>query len=97
VLPANKVWLILNKADALMLLGQTDAARKLYLAYRNVQDDGNGNAWQTDVLGDFAKIRAVSGDVPLMDEITADFSSKAPSPKITNGESVRPGRGAGGG
>ena len=46
VLPTNKLWLLLNKADALMLLHQTDAARKLYLEYRNVQDDGNGNAWQ---------------------------------------------------
>jgi TPR repeat protein len=88
VLPADKIWLIINKADALMLLGQTDAARKIYLAYRNVQDDGNGNAWRTDVLGDFAKIHAVTGDVPLMDEITADFSSKVSSPNHLSGESV---------
>jgi hypothetical protein len=97
VLPPDKIWLIINKADALMLLHQTDAARKLYLAYRNVKDDGNGNAWRTDVLGDFAKIRAVSGDVPLMDEITADFSSKLPSPKIMSRESIAPGHGGGGG
>lgn len=64
-----------NKADALMLLGQTAAARALYLQYKKVPDSGNGTSWQGNVLSDFDTLRKLGDANPLMTEITKDFSN----------------------
>ncbi len=69
------VWLRINRADALMMLGQTDAARTIYLSYQAVADDGSGGgkSWKDDVLADFAALRTHGFTSPLMAEIAADF------------------------
>jgi TPR repeat protein len=69
------VWLQTNLADALMMTGQPDAAREIYLRNKRVQDTGNGTAWTSTVLGDFSKLRALGYQYPLMDEIRKDFAS----------------------
>jgi len=71
----GELWLRGNQADALMLLGQTDAARAIYVKYLNVNDAGNGASWKADVSGDFATIEKLYGVNPLMTEIRKDIGS----------------------
>jgi hypothetical protein len=69
----DQIWLQTNEADALMMLNETDAARKIYLQYEGLQDAGDGNPWQTDVLNDFDKLTQLGDHYPLMQEISSDF------------------------
>ena len=64
-----------NKADALMMLGETEAARAIYLKYRDVTDAGNGSPWKTDVLGDFATLHKLGHAYPLMAQIKQAFAA----------------------
>ena len=69
------VWLQTNRADALMMLGETDAARRIYLRYKEVANVGTsgGASWKEGVLEDFAALRKRGFSSPLMAEIEADF------------------------
>jgi TPR repeat protein len=71
----GQLWLRGNQADALMLLGQTDAARAIYVKYLKVNDAGNGASWKADVSGDFATIEKLYGVNPLMTEIRKDIGT----------------------
>ncbi len=64
-----------NKADALMMLGETEAARAIYLKYRDVTDAGNASPWKTDVLGDFATLHKLGHAYPLMTQIKQAFAA----------------------
>lgn len=56
-----------------MFLGQTDAARAIYLKYRG-QKVGDVT-WEDEVKGDFADLRKHGLSNPLMDEIEKDFTA----------------------
>jgi tetratricopeptide (TPR) repeat protein len=70
----DQIWIEVNKADALMLLGQTDAARAVYLKHKGTDADGQGSTWSADVLGDFATLRSIGVNDPLMAEVAADLA-----------------------
>ena len=74
-LAPDLVWLQINRADALMMLGQTDAARTIYLRYQAIANDGagGGKSWKQDVVADFAELRTHGFTSPLMTEIEGDF------------------------
>jgi TPR repeat protein len=74
ILAPNQIWIESNKADALMMLGETGAARDIYLRYRDVQDDGIGNPWKRDVRSDFDALRKLGVSDPLMAEVTDELA-----------------------
>jgi tetratricopeptide (TPR) repeat protein len=69
------VWLVTNRAHALMFLGRVDEARALYRAHRGekTQDD---KIWEDDIREDFAELRKAGLTNPLMDEIERTFAKK---------------------
>jgi tetratricopeptide (TPR) repeat protein len=69
----DEVWLYANRAHALMFLGREDAARALYLRYRD-EKKVLGKSWDTVILEDFAEMRKAGLMNPLMDEITKLFA-----------------------
>ncbi|HTU56142.1 MAG TPA: hypothetical protein VMF62_19415 [Acetobacteraceae bacterium] len=77
IAPSSSSWLWLqtNKADALMMLGQTDAARAIYLKYADNRNDGVRKAWHADVEEDFQHLRQAGYSSKLMAEIEADFKA----------------------
>jgi hypothetical protein len=81
----DQIWLETSEADALMILGQTAAARKIYLQYEDVQDDGLGHAWKTDVLNDFVTLTTLGDDYPLMQEIRNDFAHETSGARQASG------------
>jgi TPR repeat protein len=70
VQPSDQIWMEVNKADALMLLGQTDAARAAYLKHKAADPDGKGSTWGADILEDFDTFRSIGIKNPLMAEVT---------------------------
>jgi tetratricopeptide (TPR) repeat protein len=75
-LAPDKIWLIMNRAHALMFLGRVDEARALYLRLRsekNVEDEKSG---ETVILEDFAELRKAGLTHPLMDEIEKQFAER---------------------
>jgi tetratricopeptide (TPR) repeat protein len=70
----DKMWLYINRAHALMLLGRVGEARALYLKYRGRQKVMDDKSWEVAVLEDFAEMSKASLSHPLMDEIKQDFS-----------------------
>ena len=80
VLAPDKLWLYALRADAFMLLGRTDDARAVYLAYRGKKEQ-SGKPWEQAVEGDFAELRKAGISSPLMAEIESDFAKPAlPTP-----------------
>jgi len=67
-----------NLASALMFLGKTQAARKIYLAHRGKMI--GKTRWEDGILGDFKEFRKHGLSHPLMDEITAAFAAKKTPP-----------------
>jgi tetratricopeptide (TPR) repeat protein len=65
----DTIWLIKNKAHALMFLGREDDARALYLRYRGENKVQGDKSWDTVVLEDFAELRKVGLTNALMWEI----------------------------
>jgi tetratricopeptide (TPR) repeat protein len=70
---ANQNWLDLVRAACLMLKGETDAARALYLKGRG--ETILGESWERATLDGFAKLRANGQSAPLMDEIATRFAA----------------------
>ena len=70
----NKIWIDGNRAHALMFLGRTDEARKIYLAHRGEKtlDD---DVWETVIRKDFAELGKSGLSDPLMDEIKKTFAA----------------------
>ena len=73
----DELWIQANRADALMMLGRTDEARTIYLAYRGkiAQDQ---TLLEPAVEDDFKMLRKLGATSPLMAEIEADFAKPAP-------------------
>ncbi len=61
-------WIEINRADVLMLAGQTDAARTLYLAHNRI-GDSKGAKWAELARGDFELLRKAGFNDPLMEEV----------------------------
>jgi hypothetical protein len=72
-LAPTATWIEGIRADALMMLGQTEEARAIYLRYQGLNDDGSGSSWKQDVLDDFNELRRKGYSKPLMMEIQAAF------------------------
>jgi tetratricopeptide (TPR) repeat protein len=68
-------WLYTNRAHALMLLGNTDEARTIYLKHRG-EKTLDLNTWETSVRDDFVEMRKAGLSNPLMDEIEALFATQ---------------------
>ena len=77
------IWLYINRAHALMFLGQVDEAHAIYLKYRGHQNVQGGETWEAVVLEDFAQLREAGMRQPLMDEVEKVLSSKANFPRRT--------------
>ena len=69
-----RIFIYGNRAHALMLLGQADEARAIYLQYRGKTNVVGEKSWETAVLDDFAELRKAGLNHPLMDEIEGLFS-----------------------
>ena len=67
----------MNAAHARMFLGETQAARSIYLKYlgRTVQ----GRLWENAVRDDFHQLRQAHLDNPLMDTIEAQLGTRPPT------------------
>jgi predicted Zn-dependent protease len=65
------IWLLINRAHALMFLGRVKEARALYLAHLGEKTDSD-NLWEVEVRTDFTEFRN-AGLSPLMDEIEKIF------------------------
>jgi tetratricopeptide (TPR) repeat protein len=79
----DQLWLQLNRAHALMFLGQIDEARAIYLQHRaqNVQDQ---KSWEDVVLADFEELRKNALTHGLMNEIETLFKeTKSAEPVAT--------------
>jgi len=74
-LAPDKVWLLTNRAHALMFLGRVDDARSLYLQYRGAKNVQGGKSWETVILEDFAELRKAGLMHRLMDEIEKRFTA----------------------
>ena len=74
-LAADKLWLYINRAHALMFLGRIDEARALYLQYRGTKNVSDEKSWETIILDDFAALRKAGLTNPLMNEIEGQFTT----------------------
>ena len=72
-LAPDQLWLNTNRAHALMMLGRTDEASALYIAYRNQQIYTNGDTtiWRRAILDDFRELRKAGVSHPLMEKVEA--------------------------
>jgi hypothetical protein len=70
-----------NHAHALMFLGRTAEARKLYLQHRNDTVSQNDKPWRQVIAEDFAEFRKAGLDNPLMGEIESALMAKLPIKK----------------
>jgi tetratricopeptide (TPR) repeat protein len=75
-LAPDQLWLYDNRATALMLLGRTDEARAVYLAYRGKMANPT-MPWEQAVEDGFVELRKAGVSNPLMDEIEAEFAKAA--------------------
>src|SRR6266545_512089 len=74
-LAPDKVWLLTNRAHALMFLGRVDDARSLYLQYRGAKNVQGGKSWETVIIEEFAELRKAGLMHRLMDEIEKRFTA----------------------
>ncbi|MFL6796015.1 MAG: tetratricopeptide repeat protein [Xanthobacteraceae bacterium] len=68
-LSPGTLWIIMNRAHALMFLGRAEEARAVYLRYRDQQNVQGTKSWRTVLLEDFAELREAGLTRPLMTEI----------------------------
>lgn len=78
--PAQK-WIETNLAHALMMQGETERAKALYLGNRGLPLQGGSSTWEKEVLADFRRLREAGIEHPLMAEVEAVFAAPAePAP-----------------
>jgi tetratricopeptide (TPR) repeat protein len=65
----NALWIELNRAHALMFLGRTGEARRLYLAHSKEKIAEVNKPWKQAVAEDFAELRNAGVTDPLMPKI----------------------------
>jgi tetratricopeptide (TPR) repeat protein len=75
VLEPNTLSLQIARARALMLLGKTDEARKIYMDYRGKAIQG-GTTWEQAIRDDFAALRKAEIKDELMSEIEVAFAKR---------------------
>ena len=72
-LEPRQIWMYTNVAHALMMTGQVNQARKIYLEFRGELANGKAR-WNETVLQDFGLMRAAGVSNPLMEEVAGSFS-----------------------
>jgi tetratricopeptide (TPR) repeat protein len=83
----EQLWLQLNRAHALMFLGDTDEARALYLRYQGQRNVVGNKSWEQAIVADFAELQAKGITHPLMVEIEASFGeTKTATPQASRPE-----------
>jgi tetratricopeptide (TPR) repeat protein len=81
-LAPDLIWINLNRAHALMFLGQVDEARAIYLKYAGHQQIQGEKSWDTIALEDFAQLRKAGLAHPLMDEVEKLFTEQRTGRKV---------------
>jgi tetratricopeptide (TPR) repeat protein len=64
-----------EKALALMMLGDDDAAMRIFRENRGHSDDGNGVSWRQDVSADVDTLQKLGYQTPLMAQVRNDFGA----------------------
>ena len=83
----EQLWLQLNRAHALMFLGDTEEARALYLRYQGQRNVVGDKSWEQAITADFAELQAKGITHPLMVEIEASFGeTKTATPQASRPE-----------
>ncbi|WP_075219926.1 nSTAND1 domain-containing NTPase [Acuticoccus yangtzensis] len=77
-LDSEATWVEVNRAVALMRLGNVEEARAIFMRNRGRLLLGGALLWDRAVLEEFSDLRARGVDVPPMAEITALFSQALP-------------------
>ena len=72
-LDPGQSWIEVNRAVALMLLGEVDQARAIFMRHRGARLSGGQLLWDRAVLDEFSDLRARGIDMPPMADITALF------------------------
>jgi hypothetical protein len=73
----KKIWILINRAHALMFLDRTEEARHDYLAHRGeILEQGQ---WEGLILEDFKSLREQGREHPLMTEIEDKFKDSLPA------------------
>jgi hypothetical protein len=66
----EEIWIRINRAHALMFLGQTEKARDEYLTWVGTKlPEANDHLWENEVVEDFSRLRKKGREHPLMIEI----------------------------
>jgi hypothetical protein len=66
----NELWIVMNRAHALMFVGRINDASTLYLAHKDERIANNANKlWQQVVAEDFAELRKAGVTNRLMPKI----------------------------
>ncbi|RAH96696.1 hypothetical protein DLJ53_30995 [Acuticoccus sediminis] len=72
-LDPEQTWIEVNRAVALMRLGDVEAAREIFMRHRGALLLGGALLWDRAVLDEFSDLRARGIEMPPMADITALF------------------------
>jgi hypothetical protein len=73
----GELWIVMNRAHALMLVGRIKEARTLYLAHKDERLANNANKlWQQVVVEDFAELHKAGVTNRLMPKIEAPLKAR---------------------
>jgi tetratricopeptide (TPR) repeat protein len=77
-LSPGELWILTNKAHALMYLGRTDEALHIYLEHKG--KPLSSKTWDEVIAADFAELKAAGRAHPLMDRVAAAIGTAQPAP-----------------
>jgi tetratricopeptide (TPR) repeat protein len=66
-------WVNVNRAHALMFLGRSDEAKKIYLGQRR-PNTNDSDSWRASIRSDFGSFRKAGLALPLMDDVERAFA-----------------------
>lgn len=66
-------WVNINRAHALMFLGRSDEAKKIYLGQRGPNANAS-DSWRASIRSDFGSFRRAGLALPLMDDVERAFA-----------------------
>jgi tetratricopeptide (TPR) repeat protein len=77
-LSPGELWIVTNKAHALMYLGRTDEALRIYLEHKG--KPLSSKTWDEVIAADFAELKAAGRAHPLMDRVRAAIGTPHRAP-----------------
>jgi tetratricopeptide (TPR) repeat protein len=77
-LSPDELWIMRNKAHALMYLQRRDEALRIYLKHKNEPALSN-NSWDKSIVDNFTELKAAGRAHPLMDLVLEELGQRTKS------------------